>query len=516
MHLKQLFFLIFIPSFFPICSYAETDRTRSERDQQRFLQSEQQQWIRRLETAPSAADGQPEQEQTDAPVFSAQDLRGQPDVLADMLVQVLNARQPELLDELIKLYAAEPSADPILLGRAQGMSAKYRGDYNEAIRIYRHLSAAAPDDVRIRLDLAAMLAEDRQWRESEAVFTQIRNQEDIPSEVDDNIQGYLNAMRQQQAWQWSGGLSPAYDDNINNAAAPHCSVLGCSRESPQSAFGLAYGVQVEKQHALAGHHSLQFQAHLGGTNYYLSRHSAQDSAYGRIGAGWLWQNAAQRFTLLPFYQFQLSGTDNFGAHKVQNNHTLRLHMWSHAYGLRAEYHRMLSPRWQLNLAAEGYRQHYRLPDQAQRHDGWYTAQNASLAWRAASRDTVYAGLALHQAFPENKQLHGETNNAAYRRYGLQAGWIHDWAWLGGLSTRVSASAAERRFKGQSLNVTAQGFPLQQRRDREYQYGLAVWHRDWTIWGMTPKLNLLRQEIRSSHTWAQRKNSQVFIELERRF
>lgn len=110
-------------------------------------------------------------------------MRGQPELLALMLTQVLNTRQPELLNELIKLYAAEPSADPILLGRAQGMSAKYRGDYNEAIRIYRSLVIATPDDVRIRLDLAAMLAEDRQWHESETVFTEIRRQEDIPSKL---------------------------------------------------------------------------------------------------------------------------------------------------------------------------------------------------------------------------------------------------------------------------------------------------------------------------------------------
>ncbi|MDO4694418.1 MAG: porin family protein [Eikenella sp.] len=517
MKLKQLpySYLIFIFNFVPLSAYAEADRIRQEQEQQRFLRSGQQQWIRTLETPPAVKTETAQPDTNSPPVFSAQDLRGQADVLAAMLEQVLDARQHELLDELIGLYALTPTPDPLLLQRAQGMAAKHRGDYDEAVRIYRSLAAATPENTRIRLDLAAILAEDRQWRESEALFRQIR-QEDIPPQVDTNIQGYLNAMQQQQAWQWSGGLSPAYDDNINNAAAPHCSVLGCSRESARSAFGLAYGLQAAKQQALAGHHGLLFQAQLGGTNYYLSRHAAQDSMYGRIGAGWLWQNADQRFTLLPFYQFQLSGTDNFATHKVQDNRTLRLYMWSHAYGLRAEYNRILSSRWQLNLAAEGYRQHYRLAGQAQRHDGWYTAQNALLARRATPRDTLYAGLMLHQAFPANRRLHGETNNAAYRRYGLQAGWIRDWTWPGGLSTRVSASAAERRFKGQALNVTAQGFPLERRLDREYQYGLALWHRDWAVWGMTPKLNLSRQEIRSSHTWAQRKNNQIFIELERRF
>ena len=84
-----------------------------------------------------------------------------------MLLQVLNGPpQPELLADLTSLYAQTPQPDMVLLRRAQGMQARYAGDYARAVQIYRELAAEEPQDVRIRLDLAAMLAEDKQWRES--------------------------------------------------------------------------------------------------------------------------------------------------------------------------------------------------------------------------------------------------------------------------------------------------------------------------------------------------------------
>ncbi|EGY52083.1 hypothetical protein HMPREF9371_1713 [Neisseria shayeganii 871] len=450
------------------------------------------------------------------PVLRAADLARYPQLLTEMIESALDRQHPELLNELLPVYAATVSADDYLLRRATGMAARFRRDYAEAIAVYQQLATERPADVRVRLDLAAMLAEDKQWPEAEKLFAEVRRQEGLPPQVGENVQHYLNAAEYRRRWQWDGGVSPAFNDNINNAAREHCSIIGCSRERSENAAGLAYSIRVSRQVPLAGHHNLFFEARADGQTHYWSNKSAYDWGQGRIGLGWLYQDARQDLLLSPFYQIDLSGSDNWGGSKPQQTQTFNMDTWAHGYGIRAQYQRQLSARWQASLAADITRRHYRHAPQAEQQNGWYSGQSAGIHWQAGARDGLYGGIFFNQAFPEQRTIQGRANNTAYRRYGLQAGWIHDWAWLGGLSTRVSASVAQRRFKGESLNVTAQGFPLQQRRDREYQYGLAVWHRAWTIWGMTPKLNLSRQEIRSSHTWAQRKNSQVFIELERRF
>ena len=487
-----------------------------EQEQTRFLHNSQQQWIRALEDESGDLKQNSERTDSNAPIFENRDLQNNPPLLQSMLEQALDGgAPPNLLAELTQLYSTLPQADAVLLKRAQGMDARYRGQYRQAIEIYRNLAAMQPENPRIRLDLAAMLAEDKQWREAAVLFEQVKHEPEVPQPVLDNVQTYLDGIKAQQRWMWSGGLSPNYDANINNAADPHCSVLGCSREKPQSAYGLTYSLQADKQHALSGHHGIRFQAALSGNNYYFSRYSAYDSAYARIGAGWLWQDAKQRWSVLPFYQFQLSGTDNWGSRRVQDNHTLRMHIWAHAYGLRGEYRRNIGRRWQADFAVEAYRQHYRMQEQALRYDGLYAAQNAALAWRASARDTVYGGVFANQAYPKRKVLSGSENNAAYRRYGIQAGWIHDWS-LASLSTRLHGSAAYRRFKGQALNVTPEGFPLLPRRDREYQYGLAIWKRNFAPWGWLPKLNIGRQQTRSTHTWANRRSKQFFVEVERQF
>ena len=178
--------------------------TTPDQDQKRFLQTGQQQWLRQLENnepTPAAEDGQQA-----APVLTQQDLLARPQLLARMLVQVLNGPpQPELLADLTSLYAQTLQPDMVLLRRAQGMQAKYAGDYARAVQIYRELAAEAPQDVRIRLDLAAMLAEDKQWRESARLFETVRIDPEVPAEVQNNVQHYLNHIAKQRQWQWSGG-----------------------------------------------------------------------------------------------------------------------------------------------------------------------------------------------------------------------------------------------------------------------------------------------------------------------
>lgn len=451
-----------------------------------------------------------------AVVFTAERLLREPRLLEAALQEALDTEQPELLAELTAVYERLPEADSVLLARAQGMNARFRGDYARAVALYEAVLRREPHNTRVRLDLAAMLAEDRQWNEAERLFEEVMRVEGLPEQVGANVQRYLDAAAYRRRWQWDGGVSPAYDGNVNNAALEHCSIIGCSKERAEGASGIAYNIQAAKLLPLAGHHNLLFEARFGGQSYYWSRKSAYDSAQGQIGLGWLWEDARQNLLVSPFYRFDLSGTDNWGVAKPQRQQTFAMDMWAHGYGVRLSYQRLLGRNWQGFVSAEAVRRHYRSTDEALRQDGWYFSQNIGVAWRPLAGHTFSGSLFFNQGRPVREYIKGIRNNTAYDRHGIQGAWTADWNVLGGLSTGVNVSVAKRRFRGTALNITPMGFFPAPRRDSERSLGVSVWHRGIRVWGMTPRFSVQWRRHDSSHVWAKRRSRQFNVEWEKRF
>lgn len=112
----------------------------------------------------------------------------------------------------------------------------------------------------------------------------------------------------------------------------------------------------------------------------------------------------------------------------------------------------------------------------------------SLGWNISKKDAVR---------PEN----------SYRRSGVNFSWNNTWD--KGIVTTASVGIASKKF-------TNQNFFGIKRHNHEYDLGLTVWKRDFSIFGLTPKLNLSKRQVQSNDAFEQKSSSDATISLSKTF
>lgn len=324
-------------------------------------------------------------------------------------------------------------------------------------------------------------------------------QRDIPAPVLENVKRFQEAVKRQTEWKWSGGISPVHNDNANNAAPRYCietrGQTACSVTLPVSANGLNYELNTEKLTPLYGHHTIKFRANLSGTSYFFDRQSAYDDAFGRAYLGWQRKDGKQTVSVLPFYQAQLAGSSEFDS-KKENNRRVAPYMLAHGVGVQLSHMVNLGNATQLYYSLERYRQNYRETDRALRNDGWHDSTYLSLA-RRFGNTTLFGGWQYNRFVPENKNIHNIENNAAYHRNGFNIGWIQQWQVLGRLNSRLTASFANRRYKG------IMAFGTEPQRNQERALSINLSHNKLSYKGITPTLNYSYSHTRSNAPYAMR-------------
>lgn len=501
-----------LPFLYGTAHAADTPVRQSSAEQE-AVRAQQQAWFDRIENIRSDDMAVPSENQTaDTPVLTNRELAERPELLHILVVQALNSGRAALLSSLNEVYLKHPRADKILAARAEGMAARYRGDYRTAAEIYNRLHREQPDNPRITLDTAAILFEDKQWKEARALFKTALQTPDLPEKVARNVRPYLTAEKEANGWQFGGSISLTENRNANNAAPRYCTPLGCSEAKQERALGLNYFVSAEKNTPLKGHHNLLFRSHFGGTSYYFDKKSQYDSAFGRAYLGWQFQNAQTALSILPFYQWQLAGSSE-RPERPQREQTFKTDMLGHAVGVQTAWSSHLTPRLQSHLSAELYRQHYRPSEKALRQNGRHGSLFASSAYRLTPQHNVFAGIGAGIFRPERQTVGGQANNQAYTRYSLNGGWSAVWPQAGGLNSRVRVSVARKQYRHQALNSN---FQWQPQRNLEIRYSLSLAHPKLSLHGFTPKLIWENERIRSSHRWAERKQQRLFVEIEKQF
>lgn len=486
--------------------------SRRSSAEQAAVEAQQRPWLERIGQLSAETVKPSANRQTGVSVLTNRELAEHPELLRVLVEQALNSGQAELLSSLNEVYLTHPKADKTLAARAEGMAARYRGDYGTAADIYSRLHLEQPDNPRITLDTAAILFEDKQWKESRVLFETALQTPGLPEEVARNVRPYLAAEKETNGWQFGSGISLTQNRNINNAAPRYCTPLGCSEEKQERALGLNYFVSATKNTPLKSHHNLLFRSHFGGTSYYFDKKSQYDSAFGRAYLGWQFQNAKTALSVLPFYQWQFAGSSEWGE-RPQREQTFKTDMLGHAVGLQTAWSRRLTPRLHGHASAEIYRQQYRPPEKALRRNGRHLNLFASAAYRLTPQHSVFAGAGAGVFRPEHQTVGNRPNNQAYSRYSADGGWSADWPQLGGLNSRIRASFARKQYRHQALDS---GFRWRPQRNLEIRYSLSLAHPKLSWQGLTPKLTWENERVRSSHAWANRKQQRWFVELEKSF
>ena len=224
--------------------------------------------------------------------------------------------------------------------------------------------------------------------------------------------------------------------------------------------------------------------------------------------GWQRKDGKQTVSVLPFYQAQLAGSSEFDS-KKENNRRAAPYMLAHGVGVQLSHMINLGNATQLYYSLERYRQNYRETDRALRNDGWHDGTYLSLARRFGST-TLFGGWQYNRFVPENKNIRNAVNNAAYRRNGFNIGWIQQWPFLGGLNSRLTASFANRRYKG------IMAFGTEPQRNRERSLSVSLSHDKLSYKGITPTLNYGYSRIRSNAPYARRNSRQWSLGAEWNF
>lgn len=107
--------------------------------------------------------------------------------------------------------------DPIEVRFLKGLVESRRGNWDNAIRMYRGILAGRPELHRVRLDLAYALFMIRDDEAARYHFEHVRAA-DIPDQVATNIDRFLAVIRRRRTWSADVAVGLAPDSNINGGS----------------------------------------------------------------------------------------------------------------------------------------------------------------------------------------------------------------------------------------------------------------------------------------------------------
>lgn len=387
---------------------------------------------------------------------------------------------------LLQTYRVQADADAVLIAYAEGARLRAQGQQAKAIEQYRNIASA--DLPYVQLDLALMLAEDKQYREAADILTQLE-QADIAPSARKLASVYREAAEKAQSWQPSFHVNFEQTDNVNNASAER-TIDWNGRQwrktedsLPKSAKGLRYGLGIERTKNIKGHHFVHVSVQGEGVHYRDAQDFNEQTV--QLAAGYRWQDVRQDWGVVPFAEQNWLG----GAR------------YNHSIGVTADYRRRLNGQWQLAAYTQYSEKRYREADLAGRYDSRVTAAGITAGRRMDNNSLVYGGLdVLNDDTREREQ--------ASWRYGMRVGAVKQFS--DGLGMRANLRYMRREFKAPGWLVY--DFT---RRDHEYHAAAEVWHSKLSWKGFTPQLNYRYAKIASNMKgFYSRKSSQWFVSVAR--
>lgn len=427
-----------------------------------------------------------------------------PALVAYLLIEALNRNYISLLPELLSIYETMPRHDVSLIQRAKAAIAWHAGKTQQALQIYEKL-LDQDDNPRVRLDFAASQAYDGLRWSALQQFQRVYERTDVPEAVKVNIKRFMQALSPK--WSWNLGISPIYNNNLNQATLPYCTVLGCQTPMPLKAWGLSYLASLHKLWLLPGRQMWGVDIQVDGENYDFSHQSAYNILNTRLALKWLWQDRAQQWWISPFWRLHFAAGAKW---ETLSHHSLS--PWSSRYGLQFQYVYRLDSIWRFVGALDIYKQAYRQEHYAQRHEAWvfqeqlFVERNLPYQWRLAW------SFGAVQNRPVHAYLANRLNNTAYQQ--VHTGLVLAKQY-GRLHAQLSYWFAHRRFKG--LALTEQ-FRLLARKDNEKRIAISLSHQALSWQGILPKIDVQYFKINSTHAWAKQKgmNVNVFLKFDRAF
>lgn len=402
---------------------------------------------------------------------------------------VLVRRDWSMLPPLLARYRNLPAHDQTLYDYALGALRRSQLRHKEAVALYRGIAARHPDLAYPRFDLGVMLFEDRQYRAAQAELQ--RALPDLSLEMQNIAARYLSAIGQSEGWQPEVSLQYETTNNVNNAADARFIEIDGRRwqktadSLPQRAHGLRYGLAVSREKNLGSHHYVYAKLGADGVSYWDNHDFDEQSL--NIAAGYKNHSVRHSLGLVPFFEQNWLGGSRY----------------NRACGIQADFSRRLGTKWRVMFNAGYIRKRYQEPHTAERYNGKMPTAGATLMYAAPNGWLFYGGADW------SHDLTRETEQASVRK-GIRIGAAKTFS--DGLGIRANLRHTRRSFDEAGSLVY-----LFERKDREFQANVSLWHNKISWKGFTPHLNFRYLNIDSNMpAFYSRQNRQFFISVEKQF
>ena len=317
-------------------------------------------------------------------------------------------------------------------------------------------------------------------------FKKLRAEQVSPDSVK-IIEQYLSALNQRDQWKIQGGFSFLNESNINNAPKAGTKIGNWTAWEKESARGFSYFGNAEKKWSLP--HNYFTKLSLEGSGKYYWDNKKYNEFNTRAGMGLGYQTARFEVSLMPFTEKRWYAGGSSGGNAMKQ--------YSKNSGARLDLSNWLNEKWQISTALEYGEQRY----ETRKHlNGNNYLASATLLYLAKNGQYWFGGADY------NRENTRDLDNA-YQRKNVRLGWGQEWK--AGISTRLILNYAQRAYKEKDLIGIRQ-------KNKEYASVFTIWHRNFHIWGITPKLSWSYQKVSSTHPFYEYDKNRIYLEISKTF
>lgn len=418
-------------------------------------------------------------------------LEENPAAFEKLLLRSLAQSDAVALKVLLPAYDRYPYKDQSVIDWGSAILKLDEGKTAEAVAEFRKVNAALPDVRLLRLQMASALYRNKQTRAAKDELQKLLRA-DISEKERNEITSYIDAINRQAKWNYNVNLSFVKDNNLDdNPKVGTTNEYGWQWTTPrEEGTGAKYYVGADKRWLFDNKLFTSFSTGVGGTYYWDNKKYNDVYTHASVGLGY--QTATGEIELAPSIGKSWYG----GGSSSSENESLK--SYTDSVGVRLSGHKWITPKFLYQHSTQFTDLKYKEPYSSNdgelysMYNGIVYAPNAkgyySAAWNLSKKD-------------------GARVNQSYERTGVTLGWQNTWS--KGIVTNATLGIASKKYD--SVN-----FWSIKRHNREYDLGLSIWKRDFSVFGLTPKLHLNATKVTSNDTFEEKSSADATVSLSKTF
>jgi len=410
--------------------------------------------------------------------------------MAQKIGQLIRQRKWSALASLLAEYESHPRADPFLVLYAKGALFRQQKDYLAAIAAFSALLNAKPELHHIRLDLALMQMEDKQYSEAIRTFEGLLDVPQVPVQIRQLAEAYQKRLQKIYRLDVTFSSNFTRNDNVNQAAAERILSVGgidfvrAEESLPKVGHGVNYGTRLHRMLPLKRRHGLSLGLNYSGVHYW-DQHAYSERTL-RLAPAWLYQSHQQWLKVGPLYERNWLGGPRYGSRA----------------GAQAEWGVRLQERHHLIPYFHYANKHYVLPT-LWRYEGEQYRTGLNWVFQRTPRMRMMLGASQQWDVLNDK-------SESSRTFSLQSGSLYRAD--NGLNLHLNVQAGQRDFYAPHFLFGTT------RQDLELSASVGLWHGKFSVLGVTPKLVYQYRRIHStlSALYSRKSHGVMFEIVEMRF